>query len=433
MRVAVIGAGIVGVTTAFELAADGHEVIVYERRASVAAETSFANAGVLAPGYVTPWAAPGMPWKVLRQLFSRHAAVRFGGRAGFGALAHTPWLWQWWRACRRSVHEANRSAMQRLAHYSRERQHDLTSRLHLDYERSQGYLVLLRRSRDLARAGAGLKLLEQLNVAHALVDPDTVHRLEPALQRDTPLAGAIHLPADGVGNCRQFAHALKHRAQQIGAVFHFDCTVERIVPGAQPTIEVTRGAASPSDTEPESPRSFDAVVVCAGVHSARLLRPLRLHLPLAPVWGYSITAPIRHIDGEAPRGPRSAVMDETFKVAISRMGDRIRVAGSAEIGGNAETMNGSALATLYKVLDDWFPGAAVVNRIQAWKGARPMLPDGPPLLGASGLPGVWLNLGHGSSGWALACGSARVAADLLAQRTPSIALDGLTLRRWARP
>jgi D-amino-acid dehydrogenase len=427
MRIAVVGAGIVGVCTAFELAADGHEVVVFERRASVATESSFANAGVLAPGYVTPWAAPGMAGKVLLQLFSRHAAVRFGA----AAFSQLPWLWAWWRACRRSAYEANRTAMQRLAHYSRERQQDLSQRLHLEYEQARGYLVLLRRQRDVVRARAGIALLEQLGVPHELVAPGVARQLEPALNPSTPLAAAVHLGADGVGNCRQFAHGMKARGQQIGVHFRFDHRVRRIVPGAQPQLEVDTLAA-PSDTQPEQPRPFDAVVVCAGVESARLLAPLGLRLPLAPVWGYSVTAPIRHIDGEAPRGPRSAVMDESFKVAISRLGQRIRVAGSAEIGGSAERFNESALRTLYKVLDDWYPGAAVMSRAQRWKGARPMLPDGPPLLGASGLDGVWLNLGHGSSGWALACGSARVTADLLLGRTPAIAVDGLGLQRWAR-
>lgn len=427
MRVAVVGAGIVGACTAFELAADGHEVIVYERRASVAAETSFANAGVLAPGYVTPWAAPGMPRKVLAQLFSRHAAVRL--RAG--ALSQLPWLWAWWRACRRSVHEANRSAMQRLARYSRERQADLTQRLHLDYEQAQGLLVLLRRERDVARAATGLELLARLSVAHKLIGPDEARRIEPALNPATALAGAIHLPADGVGNCRQFAHAIKARAQQIGATFLFDHAVRRIVPGERPELAVAV-QVSGNDTRPEPPRPFDAVVVCAGVESTRLLAPLGLRLPLAPVWGYSVTAPIRHIDGAAPRGPSSAVMDETYKVAISRLGSRVRVAGGAEIGGRADRMHDGPLETLYRVLDDWYPGAAVLAKAQRWKGARPMLPDGPPLLGASGLPGVWLNIGHGSSGWALACGSARVCADLLLERPAAITLDGFDIGRWRR-
>ncbi|HEX7384612.1 MAG TPA: FAD-dependent oxidoreductase, partial [Burkholderiaceae bacterium] len=147
------------------------------------------------------------------------------------------------------------------------------------------------------------------------------------------------------------------------------------------------------------------------------------------VHGYSVTAPMRRIEAHPDIGPRSGVMDERYKVAVSRFGQRIRVAGSAEIGGHDGRMNSRALDTLYKVLDDWFPGVAQVSQVQVWKGARPMLPDGPPVLGASGAPGIWLDLGHGSSGWALACGSARVVADALAGRRPEIDVEGLDVSR----
>ncbi len=386
MRVAVVGAGIVGVTTAYELAADGHEVSVYERRPAVASETSFANAGVQAPGYVTPWAAPGMPWKVTKHLLSRHAPVRVG--LG-GMAANLGWLWRWWRACRPSVHNANRSAMIALARFSRERQVELTKLMQLDYEQRSGYLVLLRGVSELTQARGGLRLLAELGLGFELVDADRARRIEPALNPDTPLRAAVHLPHDGVGNCRQFAQLMKAEAQRLGAEFHLETDVLGVAPGAQPALRLAR-----------QERPFDAVVVAAGVDSAPLLRPLGVKLPLVPVWGYSVTAPLRQLDGVAAIGPQAALMDEKYKVAISRLGQRVRVAGSAELGGGPDDFNAGAIATLYKVLEDWFPGTAVQAQAQQWKGARPMLPDGPPVLGASGAPGVWLNLGHGSSGWA---------------------------------
>ena len=421
---AVIGAGIVGVTTAYELTADGHEVTVFERRASVAAETSFANAGVIAPGYVTPWAAPGMPWKVMSQSFGRHAAVRFGG---LRTLRHVPWMWRWWRACRPAVYRRNRSAMQGLAHYSRDRLQALSGGLQLDFEQARGYLVLLRTTRQVAAAQPGLKLLQELGVMHELLDAARCREVEPALNPEAPLAGGIHLPNDGVGNCRHFAHLLKAEAQRAGARFRFEHEVLQLAPGTVPRIDWRRADASAAAGSDD----FDAVVVCAGVHANRVLKGCGLALPLAPVHGYSITAPLRYFEA-APVGPRSAVMDETYKVAVSRLGQRVRVAGSAELGGRHEAMNGAAIATLYRVLDDWFPGAAQLRDAQVWKGARPMLPDGPPVLGASGAPGVWVNLGHGSSGWALSCGSARVVADQLGGRTPAIDLAGLGIERLRR-
>lgn len=421
MRIAVIGAGIVGVTSAFELAADGHEVTVYERHAGVASETSFANAGVIAPGYVTPWAAPGMPLKVLRHLFGRHAPVRFGGA---NALAQLPWMWRWWRACRPAAYQANRGRMYELARFSSQRMRALTQALNLEYEQARGVLVLLRGARDLAQAQASLRMLNDLQVANELLDAAQCHQLEPGLNPEMPLQAGISLPQDEVGNCRQFAQLLKTQAQQHGARFLFQHEVLSLAAAASPRLTV-RNLAGGAHAE----SSFDAVLLCTGHQSRRLLKPLGLSLPIAPVYGYSVTAPLSDSEIPTSRGPRGAIMDEKYKVAISRLGRRIRVAGSAELGGAPGHMNPAALATLYKVLDDWFPGAARLSQASAWKGARPMLPDGPPVLGQSRSPGIWLNLGHGSSGWALSCGSARVVSDLIAGREPAIDISGLGPQR----
>jgi len=421
VRIAVVGAGIVGVTSAYELAVDGHEVTVYERHSSVAGETSFANAGVIAPGYVTPWAAPGMPLKVLRHLLGRHAPVRFGGA---NVLAQLPWMWRWWRACRPAVYQVNRGRLYQLARYSSQRLHALTQALDLEYEQARGLLVLLRSARDLAQAQASLRMLGELQVGYELLAAAQCHQLEPGLNPQMPLQAGISLPQDGVGNCRQFAHLLKAQAQQHGASFLFQHEVLSLTAGAAPKL-LARGPAGAAATE----TVFDAVLLCTGHQSRQLLQPLGLSLPIAPVYGYSVTAPLSHGEIATAVGPRAAVMDEKYKVAISRLGQRIRVAGSAELGGAPGRMNAAALATLYKVLDDWFPGAARLSQASAWKGARPMLPDGPPVLGQSRSPGIWLNLGHGSSGWALSCGSARVVADLLAGREPAIDVSGLGPQR----
>jgi D-amino-acid dehydrogenase len=426
MRIAVIGAGIVGVTTAYELTCDGHEVAVFERSGSVAEGASYANAGVVAPGYVTPWAAPGMPLKVLRHLASRHAPVRLSRPMAPGQLG---WLWQWWRACRAERFTASRTQMYALARYSQHRLHALTRALDLQYEQASGYLVLLRSARDLAQARASLKLLAELGVDFHLVGAEQARRIEPGLNPESALHAAVHLPGDEVGNCRQFAHLMRGQAQRRGADFRFQHDVLKLEPGPRPRVR-HRTAGSTAQTPGDA--EFDAVVVCAALGSAALLRPLGLRLPLLPVHGYSITAPLRLIEGAADLGPRSAVMDEEFKVAISRLGTRVRVAGSAELGSQPGRTNEAALRTLYKVLDDWFPGCIQPGRPQVWKGARPMLPDGPPVVGASGAPGIWLNLGHGSSGWALACGSARVLADLITGRPPEIDVRGLDVARLRR-
>lgn len=415
MKIAIVGAGIIGVTTAWELACDGHEVHVFDRRSAAAEESSFANAGVVAPGYVTPWAAPGMRMKVLRSLLSSHGAIKLrwplsGRDLGF--------MRAWQRACRLETYLANRARMQRLAFYSRQRLHGIVAAREFVYERSDGYLVLLRGKREKKLVRPGLEVLRQAGAVFREIDADEARRIEPALSPDTDLAGAIHLPDDEVGNCRQFAMLLKREAEALGAQFFFDCDIAPLARAAPRSLSLAAGSPA---------LEFDAVIVCAGVASAALLAPLGVRVPLAPVYGYSISASIR----EPLNAPRSAVMDERFKVAISRMGLRVRVAGSAELGGRPGELHPGAVQTLYKVLHDWFPAAAQIESggVQQWKGARPMLPDGPPVIGPSGVPGVWLNLGHGSSGWALSCGSARVLADMVAGREAEIDLEGLGLER----
>ena len=255
MRVAVIGAGIVGVTTAFELAADGHAVTVFERRGSVAEETSFANAGVVAPGYVTPWAAPGMPAKVLRHLLGTHAPVRLGRPWARGQLG---WMWRWWRACRQPVWQANRARMHRLARYSQAQQAMLGQQLRIDYEQAQGYMVLLRSAKDLTLNRGSLKLLAELGVRFHLLDAARARAIEPGLNADTALHAAVHLPDDGVGNCRQFAHLLRGEAQRLGAQFRFQRNVLAIEPGTTPLLHHADAAGQAVQAEP-----FEAIVVCA--------------------------------------------------------------------------------------------------------------------------------------------------------------------------
>jgi D-amino-acid dehydrogenase len=414
MKIAVIGAGIIGVTTAYELACDGHEVTVLERCGAAAEEASFANAGLVAPGYVTPWAAPGMPTKVLGHLLSQYAPVKVGLPLATRDLV---WMWKWLRACNLDTYLAHRTKLQRLAFYSRERLHHITNDLSLEYERSDGYMVLLRSEKDSKLAQPGLQVLREAGVSFKEVSPDHARTIEPALNPDTSFFGAIHLPDDEVGNCRQFALLLKNKAQQLGVNFQFNTEVKRVICANGARLDIAGESVE---------RRYDALVMCAGLASAHLLAPLGLKIPMTAVHGYSVSAAIR----EPLNAPRSAVMDERYKVAISRLGNRVRVAGSAELGGSPDKMRSSSLQTLYKVLQDWFPGAANLSSgVQEWKGARPMLPNGPPMVGASGIDGLWLNLGHGSSGWALSCGSARVLADLVGGKTPDLDVSGFGVAR----
>ncbi|RVU45493.1 FAD-dependent oxidoreductase [Rubrivivax rivuli] len=406
MRIAIVGAGIVGVTTAFELATAGHEVTVFERRGSVASEGSFASGGLISPATLSPWGLPGAPWQRPRL-------------RGAAALTQLPWLWRAWRARRPAAAVAQGQALQALGQFSRQRLLTLTQGLRLEFEQTPGCLVLLRGERDLKALQPLLARLRDGGVAHELADPERCRVLEPGLAEGTPLHAGLHIAQDGAGNCRQFAHLMKAEAQRLGARFRFDTPVQALRPGT-PAVVVPEGG---------EPESFDAVIACTGADAAPLLARAGVKLPLVALHGYSVTAPLRHLDGLPPPGPRAALIDAREQVTLTRLGQRVRVSGMGELGGDLADVSLPPLRRLYRVLDTWFPGAVLERGAQHWKGARPMLPDGCPVLGASGQPGLWLNLGHGQHGWALACGSARVLADLVTGREAALDTAPLALQR----
>lgn len=448
MNIAVVGAGIIGITTAYELARDGHAVTVYERRGAAAEESSFSNAGVLSPGYVTPWAAPGMPWKVIKQMASAHAAFRLKLPLTGADLA---WLWRFWRACNLPTYIRQRTALQQLAFYSRSQLHAITARHSLEYDRSSGYMIALRTEKDRTLAQPSLQVLRDLGVPFTELDEAGAREIEPAINQDTRFCGAIHLAQDEVANCRQFALLLKDECRRMGVQFEFQSDVQKVdIAGIKPTqgamvyvadmaaqsqlssqLSAFQSASKPSDAQAFA---FDAVVLCTGVQAAKLLSPMGVHLPLRPVYGYAVSAHIK----EPMNAPRSGLMDEHYKVSITRLGQRVRVAGSAQVGGRAGEMNHAAIQTLYKVLHDWFPGAAAISQgVQVWQGARPMLANRVPVIGSMASNGhthspVWLNLGHGSSGWALSCGSAQLLADLIGGRSSQLDASAYALEQAPR-
>jgi D-amino-acid dehydrogenase len=413
MQVAVIGAGVIGVCTAYFLAEAGHEVVVIERHGNVAEQASFGNAGIIAPGYVTPWAAPGMPKKILSYLFKSEAPVLFKP-----SMDRALWRWirMWLSECELERYRINKERMQRVALYSREILHQLREHYQLDYEQTQGCLQLFRTESDLRMAEPALALLAENDISHRIVDADAARAIEPALANGTPLAGGLHLPQDESGNCPLFTKQLKYIAQSIGVEFYFNSEVT----GMQ--REDNRVALRIDAKQFYA----DAVVLAAGVDSAQLLKMLGIRIPMYPVKGYSATAPIKNFD----EAPLAALMDESYKVAITRMGSRIRIAGTAELGSRDLELREAALRTLIKVGTDWFPHAANYHTANFWCGTRPMLPDGAPLLGPTPIRNVFLNIGHGSTGWAMAAGSGKLLADIMSGRVPEIDMDGLTLSRY---
>jgi len=441
-HVAVIGGGIVGTCTAWYLNQHGFDVTVFERREAVARETSWGNAGVVAPAYVTPWAAPGMPWKVLSYLFAAEAPVLFRPVAS-AALAR--WLAAWLGQCTLERYRMNKSRMQRLAFYSRDQLHVLRAGLRIEDGVRQGYLQLMRSQRDLAMAAPAIAMLQEAGVPHQLLDAAACRELEPALSVHTPLAGALHLPQDESASCPAFAQGLADAAIKAGVRFAFGHTVMRIrVENRRvASLEIERAAGDRAPGEPAQAamagqarsdraerllKPFDAVVVAGAIDSLPLLAEHGIRLPIWPVKGYSTTLPLP----DPALGPRQAMIDEAYKVAITPLPGHIRLAGTAEIGSPKLVPREAALRTLVKVGRDWFPTAADWASASCWVGARPMTPDGPALLGATPVEGLFINMGHGSTGWAMACGAGKVVADLVAGLRPEIDLDGLTIERLAR-
>ncbi|HAU56557.1 MAG TPA: amino acid dehydrogenase [Comamonadaceae bacterium] len=416
MKIAIVGAGIVGVTTAYELAQDGHAVTVFEQRSAAAEEASFATGGLLAPGVLSPWSAPGA--MQMPGYFGSQAALRLGSAL---TLSELSWLRRWRRAARACARSGEPllplRALERLARYSHARLQHLTESLDLHFEHSAGTLLLLRAPRDAEALTPALKALRDAGSTIHEVDAETARLIEPGLSPSLALAGALHLPDGLSGNCRQFALLLRQAAQQHGAQFHFGTRVARLA---------SHPAGVQLDGEPES-RPFDAVVLCAGVQSAALLQPLGQRLPLVALHGSSVSAPLR----EELHAPQGVVVDVQTQTTIARLGQRVRVSGGAELGRGTAQAHPQTLNTLYRVLGECFPGGVTHSSgLQVWRGTRPMLPDGPPAVGATTVPGLWLNLGHGASGWSLACGSARALADQIAGKTPDIDLEGLGAQRF---
>ena len=416
MTVIVLGAGVIGVATAHYLAEDGHEVTVVDRQSGPALETSFGNAGNVCPSYATPWAAPGMRWKVLKWLFERDAPLEVHWRAD-ASLAR--WMASWLGNCSRGRFERNKQRMQRLSRYSLECLRELREATGIHYEETtQGILQLLRTNHELATVVEHTRILAAAGIPHKVLGPKGCIDVEPGLAHArVPFAGGLHLPADETGDCQLFTQALAEHAGGRGVRYRFGTIIDGLrVEGGRVKSVATSGG----------PLSADRYVVAPGWGAVRLLTPLGIRLPIQPVKGYSLTLPITRVD----RAPRASVMDEHTKIAITRFDNRVRAAGTAELGARMTDAPPERARKLVRCLTELYPDAADFDRPQYWAGLRPMTPDGPPILGRTPVTNLFLNAGHGSQGWSMACGSGRIVADLVSGREPQIDHDGLTLARY---
>ena len=422
MKVLVLGSGVIGVSSAYYLAKKGFDVTVIDRQPAVGLETSFANAGQISPGYSAPWAAPGVPMKALKWLFQRHAPLAL--KADF-TLWQLEWTLKLLRNCTAKRYDINKERMVRLAEYSRDCIIDLRANTGIAYEgRTQGTLQVFRTQKQLDAEAKDIAVLSRLGVPFEHLDPDGCARVEPALAlvKDN-LLGGLRLPHDETGDCQLFTQNLALEAEKLGVTFRQDVKIARLL------IENSKlsGVEINTDAGLEILQA-DQYIVALGSYSRQLLQGLGINIPVYPVKGYSLTVPVTDIYA----APISTVMDETYKVAITRFNTRIRVGGMAELAGFDLSLNQRRRETLEMVLNGLFPNGGDTTKSQFWTGLRPMTPDGTPIIGqASELyNNVWLNTGHGTLGWTMACGSAQVLADLLAGQKPAIQSDDLALSRY---
>jgi D-amino-acid dehydrogenase len=416
MRVMVLGAGVIGTSCAYYLAEAGHEVVVVDRQSGPALETSFANAGGICPGFAGPWAAPGMPAKIARWLIAKHAPVALRPRLD---LRQWRWLARFLRNCDAAHFARNKARMQRIAHYSMRCLTQLRAQTGVAFDHNRGgVLQLFRTDEELSGAANATRVLAQFGVAHRILDAAGVLATEPALRMAAvTFAGALHLPDDETGDCHAFTVALAEWLRRRGVAFRFDTAITG--------LSVEGGGLAGVLTASGETQRADAYVVALGSAAPAILRPFGIDLPIHPVKGYSFTA---EVDASVP-APRSCVMDEHYKVMITRMGARVRAAGVAEIGGYDRAISRGGPATVLASLRDLFPQLASRTNARPWAGLRPMTPDGPPYLGKTPIANLFVNAGQGSNGWTQACGCGRIIADIISGRSPEIDLEGFGVGR----
>jgi D-amino-acid dehydrogenase len=418
VRVAVLGAGVIGVTSAYYLARAGHEVVVVDRQAAPAMETSFANAGEISPGYASPWAGPGIPLKALKWLLMKHTPLIVRYPLSIEAMA---WMAAVLRNCTRARYAVNKDRMVRLAEFSREQLLALRASTNITYDqRMRGTLQLFRTRRQLDDVSKDTEVLRDGGVPFEILDRAGCVTIEPGLSAVAQsIVGGLRLPNDETGDCFKFTTQLAQITANQGVRYQFNTVIDKLLLAAN---RVEAAQTSVGDI------GADAFVVALGSYSTRLLQLVGLRVPIYPVKGYSITVPV--IDES--RAPESTIMDETYKVAITRLGNRIRVGGMAEISGFNNRLDIQRRRTLEYSVGSLFPGAGDIVAGTFWSGLRPMTPDGPPIVGATRLPNLFVNAGHGTLGWTMACGSGRILADIVSATRPAIDLQEFSIARYDR-
>ncbi|MGB3244459.1 MAG: D-amino acid dehydrogenase [Sulfitobacter sp.] len=419
MKVIVMGAGVIGVTTAYYLAKQGADVVVVDRQVGPGLETSYANAGELSYGMTSPWAAPGIPVKAVKWMFMKRRPL-------FIWPLISPPMWKWCvqmvQNCNEESYRINKGRMVRVSNYSRDVMPDLIAETGIEYDgRAQGTLQLFRTAKQMKGSKADQEILAEYDSPYEVLGRDACIDVEPALAEvRNKFVGGLRLTADRTGDCRLFTIALADKCAEMGVEFQYGQSIR--------SIAVEDGKIAGINTEIAGRITGDAYVCAMGSYAVNVLNPIGVKLPVYPVKGYSVTLPVT----DDAFAPQSTIMDETHKVAITRLGDRIRVAGTAEIAGYSNRLGPHATDTVKHVISDLFPKGGDISRAEGWTGLRPMTPDGTPILGPTQYDNLFVNTGHGTLGWTMACGSGRAVADVVLGKTPEISFDGLTVARYAR-
>ena len=414
MKILVLGAGVVGVTTAWYLAEAGHEVTVLERRDAAGLETSFANGGQISASHAEPWAKPSVIPKMLRWLGREDAPLLFRPRADW---AQWRWGLRFLRECVPGRFERHSRALARFAVYSRDCLRALRAATGIRYdELTRGILHFATSQRDFDGLARHAEAMRQLGTVREVKTAAECLALEPALSyAEDRVVGGIYAPQDESGDAHRFTQELARLAAEKGVGFRYGIAIEALEQAGDMLFGVRA-----HDGERYV---ADAYVVCLGSYSPLLLRPVGIHVPVYPLKGYSITLPLG--PAESAAAPSVSLSDEAFKLVISRLGERLRIAGTAELAGYDTSVNEVRCNAILHRVRQLFPQLGAVHVVETWAGLRPATPDNIPVIGRTPLRNLYLNTGHGTLGWTLACGSGRATADLISGRPPGVAFDFL--------
>jgi len=417
MRVLILGSGIIGTTSAYYLAKQGHDVTVIDRQNSVALETSHGNAGQLSYSFSSPWAAPGLPLSLIKWMFSKYPPLVVNPNLNSETVK---FLYQMLKNCNSKSYEINKSRMVRVSNFSKKCLLELEKDEDIFYEqRKQGSLLLFKSAKQIENIKKDLSLLEKLNIQYELLDLNGCIQAEPGLHHvKSEFTSGLRFANDCTGNCYLFTNQLYKKCLEMGVKFEFNTQIE--------DIQIEKERISSIKTN-RGEFDSDSYVVALGSYSSKILSKIGINIPLYPVKGYSITLPVLNNED----APQSTIIDDTFKIGITRLGNNIRVAGTAHITGYNLELREKSLSLLKYGLNRLFPYATEeCDDMKFWAGLRPNTPDGPPIIGSTPYSNLYLNTGHGTLGWTMSLGSGKLLADIISGIEPEISLEGIDMSRF---